>query len=295
MASDPFTFEDDTIQLPKGAVAGAHRRSLRWRDRLILALTQSARRPYIYPLYTPSGQQVLEESPADHPHHNGVWVGADHVHCRFPLDGGRHEDGTYNFYVNEVFQGRAAGRIETVSLAGHAIDERRFEIVWGAPEGRILAREQRRITVRAGENAHLVDFTSELQPTEWPLLLGPTRHAYFGLRIAESMRVTAGGQLVDAAGARDQDEVLAGAASWVDYSGPLAAGAVAGVAILAGTGFDPPAWFATDWGVVQLNPFAVAPRLLAPDESVIQSMRLVVHDGGGDAAKLTVLQAEMPG
>ena len=109
------------------------------------------------------------------------------------------------------------------------------------------------------------------------------------------MRVTAGGRLLDAAGAGDQDRVSAGTASWVDYSGPLAAGAEAGIAVLAGTGFDPPAWFATDWGVVQLNPFARAARLVAPGESLRASMRLVVHDGIGEPAKLAALQDGIPG
>ncbi|MDP6706052.1 MAG: PmoA family protein [Alphaproteobacteria bacterium] len=298
-----FSFEADTIRLPKGAVARAHRHTLRSGGRVLLALTQGPFRPYIYPLYTPSGQQVLEESPADHPHHNGVWVGSDHVHCRFPLDGGRHEDGTYCFYVNETFQGRARGRIESTAVAGAALDDGGFEIrlsaqwrgpcEWGAPEGRVLATEERTVAVHSGGDAHVIDLASELRPTEWELGLGPTRHAYFGIRAAESMRVTAGGRLSDAAGAADQEAISAGSAAWVDYSGPLAAGAEAGIAILAGAGFEPPGWFATDWGVVQLNPFARAERRLAPGNSWRATARLVVHDGPVEPAKLTALQAAM--
>ena len=105
-----FSFESDTIHLPTGAWARAHRRSLRWRGRDVLALTQGTMRPYIFPLYTPAGFAVTTESPADHPHHNSVWIASDHVHCLVPSAGGI-EEYTYNLYVDEVFQGRAPGRI----------------------------------------------------------------------------------------------------------------------------------------------------------------------------------------
>ena len=54
---------------------------------------------------------MTTECPADHPHHNSFWIAADHVHCRMPVAHGGYEDYTYNFYVDETFQGRAPGQI----------------------------------------------------------------------------------------------------------------------------------------------------------------------------------------
>ena len=54
----------------------------------MLGLTEGRQRPYVYPLMTPAGFPVTSECPADHPHHNSLWIGADHLHCRMPVEGG---------------------------------------------------------------------------------------------------------------------------------------------------------------------------------------------------------------
>ncbi len=300
----PFSFESEAIDLPKGAVARTHRRMLRWRDRPLFSLSQGPYRPYIYPLYTPSGQQVLEESPADHPHHNGIWVAADHVHCRFPLDRGRHEDGTYGFFVNESFQGRAPGTIETTDVVDNAIDEAHFRLrvanlwrgprEWGAPDGRVLIEETRTIDIKVGKQAHVVDIVSEIAPTEWDLVIGPTRHAYFGIRVADSIRVTQGGQITDASGNQSAADVSDDAAAWVDFSGPLANGATVGIAALTGA-MPAHRWFATEWGVMHLNPFAAGAGTLARGERCRLAMRLVIHDGAPRVAELDALQRALVG
>ena len=61
--------------------------------------------------------------------------------------------------------------------------------------------ERRVIEVRLARGAHVIDLRSELSP-EWNLRIGPTRHAYFGLRVGESLRPSHGGRLTDAAGGR---------------------------------------------------------------------------------------------
>src|SRR5688500_12278347 len=42
--------------------------------RTLGSLAISGSRPYVWPLYTPSGISVLDNAPADHPFHNGVFV-----------------------------------------------------------------------------------------------------------------------------------------------------------------------------------------------------------------------------
>src|SRR5690606_35586557 len=135
--------------LPKGAWARTHRQRLRHDGRSVLALTQGLFRNYAYPLYTPAGYIVTSESPADHPHHASLWIAADHVHAQMPAVDGTIEEYTYNFYVNETFQGRAAGRIIERSCSAAATGDGHFEIVqdlewrgpseWGADEGRCVA------------------------------------------------------------------------------------------------------------------------------------------------------------
>src|SRR5438552_2940223 len=111
-----FSLSDDAIALPKGAWARTHRRTLRKNERPVLAFTQGRCRSYIYPLFTPAGYSVTSECPADHPHHNSFWIAADHVHCRMPVAAGRYEEYTYNFYLDDTFQGRAPGQIVEIGL-----------------------------------------------------------------------------------------------------------------------------------------------------------------------------------
>ena len=48
-------------------------------DRILGAYGTSFWRSWVYPFYTPSGHTVVENSPFDHPFHNGIWVGQNPV------------------------------------------------------------------------------------------------------------------------------------------------------------------------------------------------------------------------
>jgi hypothetical protein len=294
-ASARFSFGDDPIALPAGAWASGERRTLRYDGRPLLSLSQG-RRAYVFPLYTPAGFAVTSECPADHPHHNSFWIAADHVHCRMPAAGGRLEEYTYNFYVNDVFQGRAPGRIVATAATGEATGPSGFRIVqtiewrgpdeWAAPEGgRLAARETRILRIGAEEGLYVIDVESQLSAAGWDFTIGPTRHSYFNVRLAESIAVTSGGALRDDRG-RSGGEAISGAgAKWIDYCGPVGGGHVAGVAVCP----DPRdhadlTWFVTDWGVVTVGPFRERARLLRAGETLTLRYRTLVHDGSAEEA-----------
>lgn len=278
-----FTLAADTIALPKGGYARTHRQTLRWRGRELLGLTDGLYRPYIYPLYSPAGFAVTTECPADHPHHNSIWVGLDHATMRMPAEGGRFEEYTYNFYVADVFQGRAPGRqvavaTETADEGGTFRIEQRVEwrgpAEWAAPDGRVVFAELRRIVVRPGERHHVLDIVSQLTPAMHDVAVGPTRHAYFNVRVAESMRVLSGGRIER--GALDR---------WADYTGPVGGGHRAGVALMpspAASGW----WFLSEWGVMTVSPYREEAKLLRKGETVELAARYVVHDGEAPLAAL---------
>ncbi|MFN3547003.1 MAG: DUF6807 family protein [Mesorhizobium sp.] len=288
-----FTFESDAISLPAGAWAKTHRTRLRHGGASILALTQGRFRPYLHPLSTPSGYCVTAESPADHPHHCGLWIGADHVHVHVPSALGMVEEYTYNFYVNEIFQGRAPGRIMETERTGGVLDDGRFRIVqrlgwrgpgeWGAPDGRLVAVETRTTIVEPGSRRHRVDVASRFECGDFALTLGPTRHAWFNLRVADSMIVANGGALSDDRGRNGGAAVSGEGARWIDFTGPVGGGAVAGVSVIphrvAGR---EPFWFVADWGVVTIGPFRE--QALVLDRGAVFESRYTVllHDGPAD-------------
>jgi hypothetical protein len=294
MSRGGFSLDEDVVALPQGAWARTHRRILRHGDRPVLALTQGRHRAYVYPLFTPAGYSVTSEAPADHPHHNSFWVAADHVHCRMPVANG-FEAYTYNFYLDETFQGRAPGRIAEVAVRGEAEGRDAFRIVqelewrgppeWAAPQGRVAARETRTLRIAMRPSMHVLDLESRLAAADWDFTLGPTRHAYFNVRVADSMVATFGGVVQDDRGRMGGAAVSGTEARWVDFSGPVGGGWVAGIALRP----DPRdhadlSWFVADWGVVTVGPFRLKGRLVRRGEELLARYRILVHDGDAAAA-----------
>jgi Family of unknown function (DUF6807) len=300
-----FSLAQDDIALPTGAWARTHRRTLRRDGRPVLALTQGRHRAYVYPLYTPAGFAVTSECPADHPHHNSLWIAADHVHCRLPVThGSGFEEYTYNFYLDETFQGRAPGRI--VETGTTIVDSRAdtFCLVqsldwhgpaeWAAPDGRIAAREQRTLRIAAAPRQYVIDVESRLAATDWDFTLGPTRHAYFNMRVADSITVGSGGTVRDDRGRTGGEAVSGTEARWVDFSGPVGGGHTAGVAVFP----DPRdhadlSWFVADWGVVTVGPFRLKGRLVRAGEELLARYRVLVHDGDAPDAGVPAAYAAL--
>jgi hypothetical protein len=259
-----------------------------------LALTQGRHRSYIYPLFTPAGYPVTSECPADHPHHNSFWIAADHVHCRMLVAAGKYEEYTYNFYLDETFQGRAPGQIAETELKAEAAGDESLRITqslewrgpseWGAPAGRVAARETRSLTIASKPNMHIIDVDSRLASADWDFTLGPTRHAYFNVRVADSMIVALGGLVQDDAG-RAGGEAITGAGSrWVDFSGPVGGSRTAGLAVFPDPrDHDDLSWFVADWGVVTVGPFRTKGRLVSRGQELVARYRVIVHDA--DAAQ----------
>lgn len=284
-----FDLRTDGLDLPPGAFAGARRHILTWRGRTLLGITEGTPRCYIYPVLTLAGFAVTAEGPADHPHHNSIWVAADHVHARVATAADRHEDYTYNFYVNSTFQGRAPGRQVQTALSGHSFGPAGYRLVqeidwrgpseWAAAEGRVVFHESRTITVTIAddERDYAIDVSSTLSPAQWDVTVGPTRHAFFNARVADAMRARGGVELLDSVGRRGPDAINAGEAEWVCASGPVGGGHDAAVVVAPGE--TPRSWFVTDWGVVTVGTMREAATLVAMGDSLHQSCRFLIHDG----------------
>ena len=287
-----FTVEPDRVELPSGATAGARRTWIKRDGRPIAALSQNAYRAYVYPLFTPSGVSVTGESPIDHPHHNSVTIGADHFDCLFVYDGNRTERGTYNFYVNETFQGRATGRIEAVSFDSEENGDDALRIVqrlewqgpieWGAPDRRVLATETRTIDIHTKATSNILDIRSRLEPTDWDIVIGPTRHAYFTVRMADGLRVVDGGKIMDADGRSAVEDINANSAAWVDMSATGPHGHEVGVTVAPHPGPLPIGWYAHEWGTVAVNPFLHKECSIRQGDALELGVTVVAHDGPHD-------------
>jgi hypothetical protein len=290
-----FRLDPSEVDLPTGAFAGGGRDVLHWGDRPVCAFTRGSLRPCLHPVWTPAGHVVTAEQPADHPHHRGVWCASDHVALLHPgPDGIERYD--YCFYVDDVFQGRAPGRIVQTALTLSTQDGSTAEVIqrldwigpreWGAPEGRRILQERRVTTVRIDESAHVFDIASEVGPTgDIPVALGPTRHAWFNARIADGIALCGGAAPVDDAGRRGAREIPSSGPAWVDFSGPVGGRAEAGITVQPREPTDQ-AWFVFDWGVLTVGPIRGHALEIAPGEMARFACRFIAHDGPAPAAHL---------
>ena len=284
-----YGLSEDLVTLPAGAYTKAKRVWVRHEGKPIFAFSQGECRHYLYPVHTPSGFAVTAESPLDHPHHNSLWIASDHLCARLPFAEKEHEEAHYNFYVNETFQGRAPGRIISRSIeeaTGEGPDYTiRQALVWrgppewGAPEGRELATEERFYRVATDEMATVIDLRSRLQPGAWKLRLGPTRHAYFGIRLIDALHPSAGAEIRDSEGHSEPESINRAHAIWVDCTGVIAADREAGVAIIPQSSELSLSWFASDWGVITVNPFRDEALTLNPGAFLDFQVRVIIHDG----------------
>ena len=303
-----FELETENIGLPEGATPRARCVKIRWRDRPIAHLTQGIFRSYMYPLYSPAGVSLTTEYPVDHPHHNSIVVSADVFFVKLPPLAPEMspltEEATYNLYVNNVFQGRAPGRIWVADTESEEISESHLRVTqsiewqgpeeWGAPPAvpgpfgrRVLAMETRTYDIYPGKVANIVDLRTELSPTDWDITIGPTRHAFITVRAEDKLRPINGGRLVDSEGREGEDAIIGNVADWLDMSGPASYGKRAGIALMPhpsasgnpyGSGKDIP-WYAGSYGTMLINPFQAEPGVINRGERVSLGVRILAHDG----------------
>lgn len=303
MSGAGFAFDPEDLALPRGAWARTKRRRLCREGIALLGVTQGEFRNYLYPLLTPAGYPVTAERPADHPHHASLWLASDHVGLLVPGPGDTTEEYTYNFYVDEVFQGRAPGRIVEASCEGGE-ESGGFTIrqeldwlgprEWGAPEGRRVLAERRTVAVSAFESRVRIDVASVLIAPTHPVRFGPTRHAFFNIRIADNMCAAGGGVPRDDRGRSGGGALTGEGPRWVDFTGPVGGGAVAGVTVIPhGLAGRTPFWFVADWGIVSVGPFRHRALDVPQGASVRLGCTFLVHDGGIDDRAVEAVAKEV--
>lgn len=281
-----------------------------WKGRPVTGISQAAFRSYVYPVVTPAGVEVTTESPTDHAWHQSVTIGTDHFYTYVGDTSARVEEPPSNFYWDWKFQGRDAGRIvsravnECTELADDhlQITQRLWwegPEQWGSPPyRRIVAEEVRTIDVFPGERANVIDVRTVLRPTQWDLRIGPCRHGYFTIRVADHLRAAdksggkLSGRLVDSDGRVGADRIGWQHADWIDYSGEDDNGRIAGLAMFQFPSLGNVPWYVVDYGSVRINPFRLAAKELRRGEKVDVAIRLIAHDGDQEHADVPGLYRE---
>lgn len=214
-------------------------------------VTTGPNKPYFHPIYGPGQRQVVRGYPVsprtgethDHIHHRGLWF------THGSVNGEDFWAETQSKTVHRSYERVQAG---PVCGAFTALTD------WFKKDGTRIAEDRREFQFYECDGIRVLDVAIRLTPVGGPLVLGDTKEGSFGLRLADSMRLSVGGgHIVNSEGAQD-GATWGKRASWVDYFGTVEGGTV-GVAILEHpASFRYPTWWhVRDYGLFCANPFGI--------------------------------------
>jgi hypothetical protein len=264
-------------------------------------LTQSGKKPILWPIIGPSGKAMTRAWPMDtsevdaavaasgkkltktdvlsddHPWHRSLWFSYQSV------------DGA-NLWEERENTGSTKHR-EFVSFSGGPEAKIVTTNDWLDKDGKKLLEDERTITCSTDGNRRIIDFDIALKATDGDVVFGDVKDGLFGMRVPDTMRVSAkqGGTFVSSDGKTDEAGVWGKPASWVDYHGPVA-GETLGIAILnhPTSYLYPTYWHTRNYGLFAANPFArnafdpavpAASYTLKSGDTIKFRFRVILHKG----------------
>jgi hypothetical protein len=260
---------------------------------------QGAPHVYYYPVLGPNGLKMTRDFPMvpdsvgedhDHKHQRSMWYSHGEVNG-------------IDFWSEEARAGKIVHDKFLELKSGEESGVIRSTCKWIAPDDSVVCTDERtfRVYNRPGKE-RLFDFEVVVKAGEKPIVFGDTKEGSFGIRIAESMRLSHGknkpgaGKIVLSSGETD-DKAWGKHAEWCDYYGPVQ-GKTVGIAI-----FDnpqnprhPTTWHVRDYGLFAANPFGLhdfekKPKnagdlTVEPGKTVTFRYRVYLHEGDTKTAQV---------
>lgn len=250
-------------------------------------VTESGAKPILFPIVGPTGKELtrgwpmrdaLEFEAKDHPHHRSLWFTHGNVNG-------------VDFWSESGKNGTIVQR-EVVKAEGGDTATIITKNDWLAPDGKKVCEDERTIRIGGNKETRWIDFDITLKASEGELTFGETKEGSFGVRVWETMKLTAkkGGHIINSEGQKDK-ETWSKPAAWVDYYGPVD-GETLGIAILnhPQSFRFPTTWHVRDYGLFAANPFGG--KDFSPDaakthgahvvpagESITFRYRVLLHQG----------------
>ena len=224
-------------------------------------LTDFKGTPIIYPIIGPTGQEMTRSYPMlpegkpseklDHPHHRSLWFNHGDV------NGGDYWATSPCGIEHKKFV-RAEQDAQSVVLV--------TENEWLDKEKTVVCTDLRKIRFGLHGENRLIDFDVTVTAVAETVIFADTKEGSFGIRVPGRLdsdgnrkdKNQPGGTIVNAEGLKG-DAAWGKQSSWVDYSGTLDNGDVAGIAILnhPSSFRYPTYWHVRTYGLFAANPFGV--------------------------------------
>jgi len=237
-------------------------------------------RPWVFPLYTPTGLTVLQEFAYDHPFHNGIFVGQNPVKVNGRIG---------NFWAmpprrskdDAIFNN--VGRMESaseVTMESHDCGVRLTrQCVWRDEDEEPILDEIRTADFRCLDDATVCDVTSKKIAAYGDLEFPQTKFGSIGIRVEPRLLPTLDGVIIADNGRRGQPDIVhEGESDFVAYENQMLCGQGFGVMLSILDEDMCGSWFIRDYGMAMYNPTWTQSIHIPKRESWTVSLRVVAYD-----------------
>jgi len=242
----------------------------------------------LYPVFTPSGERVVDFAPGDHRHHRGIFL-AWHA-----MEGDKRADfwgwGQFAPTENRVIENRSVKLAEADATSACLLIQNDWVI-----EERVMLKEFLTIAARMHEDAYVIDMHFGFFP-RIDVTLDQTAFGGFcvkGRKDGKAVYTSPKGPVDLPNPHHLKPETDWPAADWYDYTIALEDGKTVGVAVLDHPSNPPSMWHNLE-PIAMVNPCIVAPGpvKLKKGKGLLLQYRLVIHDGPAPTKLLEKLTAE---
>lgn len=254
-------------------------------NRLLAGYAANELRTYVFPLYSPSGALVLQESPPDHPHHQGICVGLE-------VDG--HD------MWNAGSFGRARHRQELQCKLSEIAPVVRDEgvqiahpVYWTSADGDELLLEDRSVTFRAMAEFTHIQWRSTFHHPQKVTNLGQTKESGIGIRVPPHWETIFGGRIRNQQGSEGEAATFNQMSPWISIQGRVAGDQFAGIVLAPTAESEPCPWFTRDYGLNVYNPARHRQIHLDPGETLTWSVHVLAYDGVRSALEIDQWLADL--
>jgi len=235
--------------------------------------------PFFYPVNGPmTGGSVTSMRNGEYPHHSSLFFGCDQV------NGG-------NYWQEGLERGRIISVNAEILQEGGDTVVISDECIWSRPGAMSPIKDYRKITITSpSATVRQIDFEITLEMLT-DIHIAKTNHSLFSARMAADLSVKNGGMMINAEGARGEQDTFGKPSVWMDYSGKRGE-FNEGLAILqhpSNPGYPSP-WFTRDYGFISPTPMYWPENgtvTFFKKRDVLQlRYRVLVHGGNAEEAKI---------